>query len=258
MIKSITEQLKKDLQKYESIPERIEVLKDSYKGETCYIVSAGPSLKNYEPEYLKSKLENKLVFTIKQSYLLLKEICDFHILNFTNFEPYQWSNETIVAWEVFEQYHPQMILENGFNVDVMFPVIRNHGTMDNTQAARLDFDDFTMDKTYDRAWGPGLMYEMAIPLAMFLGCKEIITVGWDIGDISKFSGDNQNEEQWQDHFYEGKSNIQYAPTSMTKQEVELVTESVSFVHKWLKEKGIDFKICSDRNPADKSIPRVEL
>ena len=38
------------------------------------------------------------------------------------------------------------------------------------------------------------------------------------------------------------------PTSMTKQEVELVTESVSFVHKWLKEKGIDFKICSDRNP----------
>ena len=27
-----------------------------------------------------------------------------------------------------------MILENGFNVDVMFPVIRNHGTMDNTQA----------------------------------------------------------------------------------------------------------------------------
>ena len=69
---------------------------------------------------------------------------------------------------------------------------------------------------------------------MFLGCKEIITVGWDIGDISKFSGDNQNEEQWQDHFYEGKSNIQCC--SMTKQEVELVTESVSFVHKWLKEK----------------------
>ena len=69
---------------------------------------------------------NKLVFTIKQSYLLLKEICDFHILNFTNFEPYQWLDETIVAWEVFEQYHPQMILENGFNVDVMFPVIRNY------------------------------------------------------------------------------------------------------------------------------------
>ena len=151
-----------------------------------------------------------------------------------------------------------MILENGFNVDVMFPVIRNHGTMDNTQAARLDFDDFTMDKTYDRAWGPGLMYEMAFPLAIFLGCKEIVTVGWDIGDVSKFSSENEKEEQWQDHFYEGKENIKYAPTPMTKREIELVTDSVPFIHNWLKEKGIDFKICSDRNPADKSIPRVEL
>ena len=26
----------------------------------------------------------------------------------------------------------------------------------------------------------------------------------------------------------------------------------------INEKGIDFKICSDRNPTDKSIPRVEL
>ena len=30
MIKSITEQLKQDLQKYESVPERIESLKDRY------------------------------------------------------------------------------------------------------------------------------------------------------------------------------------------------------------------------------------
>ena len=70
---------------------------------------------------------------------------------------------------MFEQYHPQMILENGFNVDVMFPVIRNHGTMDNTQAARLDFDDFTMDKTYDRAWGPGLMYGNGHSISNVLG-----------------------------------------------------------------------------------------
>ena len=52
--------------------------------------------------------------------------------------------------------------------------------------------------------------------------------------------------------------LKYAPTPMTKREVELVTNSVPFVHNWLKGKGIDFKICSDRNPADKSIPRVEL
>ena len=80
MIEHITEPLKEKIQSLESIPERIETLKDSYKGETCYIVSAGPSLKEYDPEFLKSRLKNSLVFTIKQSYLLLKEVCDFHIL----------------------------------------------------------------------------------------------------------------------------------------------------------------------------------
>ena len=66
----------------------------------------------------------------------------------------------------------------------------------------------------------------------------------------------KNNEQ--DHFYEGNDNIKYQPTPMTKREVELVTNSVPFVHKWLKEKCIDFKICSDRKSQDKSIPRVEL
>ena len=43
---------------YEDIPDRLKVLKDTYKDETCYIVSAGPSLKNYTQEYLKEKLVN--------------------------------------------------------------------------------------------------------------------------------------------------------------------------------------------------------
>ena len=40
MIK-ILQDVKQDLQKYESVPERIESLKDRYHGETCYIVSVG-------------------------------------------------------------------------------------------------------------------------------------------------------------------------------------------------------------------------
>ena len=37
--KKYYKKLKQDLQKYESVPERIESLKDRYHGETCYIVS---------------------------------------------------------------------------------------------------------------------------------------------------------------------------------------------------------------------------
>ena len=30
------------------------------------------------------------------------------------------------------------------------------------------------------------------------------------------------------------------------------------LNKWLKDKGVDFKIISDRNPSHKSIERIEL
>ena len=35
-------------------------------------------------------------------------------------------------------------------------------------------------------------------------------------------------------------------------------DSTEFLNKWLKSKGVDFKIISDTNPAHKSIERVEL
>ena len=40
-----TTELRNQILQYEDIPDRLRLLKDTYKGETCYIVSAGPSLK---------------------------------------------------------------------------------------------------------------------------------------------------------------------------------------------------------------------
>ena len=97
----LTKDLKNTISQYEDIKDRLDKLKDSYKGQTCYIVSAVPSLKNHQEKELKDKLKDELVITIKQSYNLLKDISDFHVLNFTNFQPYDWSNDTIVVWEVF-------------------------------------------------------------------------------------------------------------------------------------------------------------
>ena len=75
--------IKKILQ-FEDIQDRLKVLRDSYEGETCYIVSAGPSLKNIGVDELRNKLRDELVISIKQSFNLLKGIADFHVLNFTN------------------------------------------------------------------------------------------------------------------------------------------------------------------------------
>ena len=84
-----TNNLRNKILQYEDIPDRLQLLENSYKDETCYIVSAGPSLKNYTPEYLQEKLNDKLVISVKQSFNILKEIVDFHVLNLTNYQVYK-------------------------------------------------------------------------------------------------------------------------------------------------------------------------
>ena len=58
-MKKISKDIKNKILTYEDIPERINALKDTYKGEKCYIIGAGPSLKNYTQDYLKEKLKLK-------------------------------------------------------------------------------------------------------------------------------------------------------------------------------------------------------
>ena len=58
MIEEKTISLKKQMWELEEIPDRVNLMKDWYKDETCYIVTAGPSLRNFEKEWLRERLKN--------------------------------------------------------------------------------------------------------------------------------------------------------------------------------------------------------
>lgn len=273
-MKSITSDLRNQIVQIEDAHERLQVLKDKFKGETAYIVAGGPSLRNYTPEYLKEVLADKLVFSIKQSYEMLKEVTDFHILNFTNFKPYDWTdNKSIVSWAIFEQFHPEMIFKNNLTCDLMVPIYRNNPAtgggqgpdkMSYSVAERGDFDLLKLDHPevgFNQPWAPGIMYEMCIPLALYTGCKKIVTIGWDIGDINSFEKGPEDDTQrvFQDHFYgEQHQEIVYAKTSMGPREITSVAKSTEGMYYWLKKQGIEWEMVSDRNPGYKGIPRVEL
>ena len=76
-MKELTKQLKQDIQSLETIEERLQHLKDKYKGETAYILTCGPSLSTHDEQLLNSKLKDKLVFGIKQAYNLVSNITIF-------------------------------------------------------------------------------------------------------------------------------------------------------------------------------------
>ena len=85
----ITAELKKNIQKYESIEERLGELKDKYTGETAYVTACGPSINELDSNILKSKLKDKLVVSIKQSFDIVgSDLCDLHILNTYNLKEY--------------------------------------------------------------------------------------------------------------------------------------------------------------------------
>ena len=203
------------------------------------------------------------MLTIKQAYELLEEIVDIHVLNFANYRPYDYKdNNPIVLWEIYEQFHVDMILKNDLKCDLMLPTSGNwerdeEKKFKESQCGSLSFDNWTLDKTLNRQFGPSLIFEMCIPIALHLGVSEIITLGWDIGDISKF--DNIKEKEFfQEHFDNSSEKIVYAKTPQTKLELQTMIDATEFLGKWLKNKGVGFKIISDRNPAHKSIERISL
>ena len=266
-----TLKLREKLLQFEDAKDRIKCLKDAYKDETAYIVAGGPSLNNYTSEYLNEFFKDKLTLPIKQSWNMLREVADFHLLNFCNFAEYNWSgNKSIITWAIFEQFHPEMIFKNNLECDLMIPIYRNNqftgggegpNKMIYSLAERGDWDTMLLDGDINQPWGPGIMYEMAIPLSLYLGCKKIVTVGWDIGDIKSFDNgpDDDTQRVFQDHFYGNEHNkIVYAKTSMGPREITSVAKSTKSLFYWLKDRGVDWKIVSDRNPGYDKIERINI
>ena len=122
-----------------------------------------------------------------------------------------------------------MIFENNLENDLFIPIFRNNpntgggvgpNKMIHSLSEREDWDTMKLDHPeygFNQPWGPGIMYEMALPLAMYLGCKKIVTIGWDIGDLSSFEKGTEDDTQrvFQEHFYgDEHEKIVYAKTSM--------------------------------------------
>lgn len=237
--------------------DRIKYFKNQYKGETAYILGTGPSLNDIPSlDFLK----DKLVISMKQSISRVPDT-DFHLLNFCNLTQYQYSNpNTIVGWTVWDNNQPQIIVNN-FPCDFILPTFKlGDGTpkLENSVAFTDKWDALDMDNTLERPWGPGTMYELAIPLALYFGCTNIVALGWDLygTEISRFKDDK--ETLTQPHCYNNDDLIyKNTDTAITRKEIVKVIESTKPLYEWLQNKGVDLTIIDplNNNPAYEGIPK---
>lgn len=243
---------------YDDSYDRVKYLKNKYKGETAYILTGGPSYKEYE-NILDEKLKNKLVISLKQS---LRSISDFHLLNFCNLSRYNYSNkDTIVGWTIWDNHQPQVIVEN-FPCDFILDTFKlNDGTpnLENSVAFNLDkINSLDLDTTLSRPWGPGTMYELAIPLALYLGCNNIVTIGWDLF-VNSLKPGSEDINKHEYHYNKDSTIFPNTDTGPSRKEIIQVIKSTKNVFYWLKDKGINLTILDPygNNPAYENIPRIK-
>jgi hypothetical protein len=111
------------------------------------------------------------------------------------------------------------------------------------------FDDFLMENTLTRPCGPGILYETVFYMAVHMGFKEIVCIGWDLRQK------DANDENYE-HFY-GQTEGLINRGDVLDWEIDVTAKASKELFYWLKSKNIDLKVASS-SATYKGIERIKL
>jgi hypothetical protein len=214
-------------------------LSNCKKGQDCYILACGPSLKKYDNEETKELLKTKLVFSVKQAYDKFKHQTDFHFWNCSNLPidymniPYRYVDhrpETVVASSNYpkgQRWNPNQECDVFFQI----PLLEQIGGKEDTLAIKRNYDDFLIEKSKGkRMTGPGIMLETVFYTAIHVGVRSITTIGWDL-------------DKHGSHFYKEEEKA-----FMDNKGCEIPWDMVAnakatpSIKSWIEGKGIEFNV----------------
>tara|TARA_A100001515_G_C4591694_1_gene216200 strand:- start:4461 stop:6515 length:2055 start_codon:yes stop_codon:yes gene_type:complete len=259
--KSIAEKrkiIKQKINKASTLKEKIDLLKDSFKGETCYILSCGPSISDYTLDEYKDKLQDKLVLAVKQTYNKVPDLVDFHFFNCANIP--MPTGYPLLEHYKYDEDGPIVVASSNYPLhkrwspyqkhDLFFKIPIRTEINDEFICKTKDFDNFDLATNIDRPCGPGIMYETVIFMAAHLGVKKIVAVGWD---LSQTNPKKPNEYK---HFYKDEKML--IKGDILPWEVAATCEASKELYEWLQSRGIELELASNKSSLYKKIPRVVL
>jgi len=242
---------KEKLNSIETVEERLEYLKNKYKGKTAVILAPGPTLKDHNLTSLKDR-DDIVILAIKQAYDQIKGQADFHIVNTYNFDKYKGYDyehlDTIIFYGLSKSYVRQQMEKLAIKphpCDIWVPVMNPpYITYEQCMHKAGDWDKMLMLQEQPHTWwGTSILFEQAIPMALLLGCTEIRTIGWDMTTGA--------------HSYK-HDKVNFTPMSGEEQKTIDSIEGTKSLYDWCIKKGITINILSKVNNADKRFNRIEL
>ena len=258
-IKQKTKNLKKQIKKLNSIEDKLDILENTYDGETCYILNCGPSLTKYKTKDLQKKLKDKLVFSVKQAKDYVPGVTDFHFFNCAN-TPLP-DNAFLPEHYRYENEDPVVIASSNYDLgtrwhkfqkqDIFFKVPIRTEINNEFLCLTKQFENYTISNNVTRPCGPGIMYETVIYMAVHLGVKKIVVLGWDLS--------NQDPKKAKDykHFYNDEQAM-FNRGDVLPWEISITCKASEELYKWLKSKDIELELCSEESQLYKEIPRVKI
>jgi hypothetical protein len=106
------------------------------------------------------------------------------------------------------------------------------------------------------------MHELGIPLALYLGCTKVVTIGWDLfkSSIKRYKNDEESLNN-QPHCYDSSSLVfKNTDTSITRKEIVQVIKSTEVLYNWLQSRGVELEIIDPHgdNPAFDKIKKINM
>ena len=251
-----TSTIKKQLQEFSpyDYQSKIDCLLNAYDGEECFILGCGPSLNECSPETLNSLLKNKLVFSIKQA-LLIHNDSDFHFCNDNNITTYERRPQTVFCFSAtnFSSYGLFKQANQNDGAPDLFTEIESP-FLKKPLSSTLMFDDYLLEKSILRPWGPGIISEVVFYMAVHLGVKKIYTLGWDLGSSKEL----EEGKHFYDDFISKSEMVNPAIIEIERDTQKNDIFLSKKIKEWLASTGIDLVTLSRNTNVHSSINRQSI
>ena len=225
---------------------KLEEFDNKHHDKDCVILSCGPSLKEYSKEQIKDFCKDKIVICVKEAVFEFEDIADYLAYNSSRIRHYPIRKDIIKIYAATKNREHK-------NCDLFLREIPK----DKKEKQLLkchEFHEYNLRNKHERLWGPGIMYEYVFYLCLYMGIKNVYTIGWDLIDTSKTSRIT--------HFFEREGGIykgskRFGGTNY-KDEMILVNKNIPYMYDYFKSQNMFIHVVGEKSFVNRHIPRISL